>query len=134
MSIFRLDKDTTCEDVPRTRSLPQGDLSAPMIFGVILDTLAEKFLATAAERRWGQELSDGSWVNLILFADNYSRVATSLSMLRGMANEWLRVCWEVGWGTATADLTGCTRRTSWLTGRPRYALKRRSALRCWGRW
>ena len=76
MSIFRLDRETTSEEVPRTRSLPQGDPSAPMIFNVILYTLAEKFLATAAERKRGQELSDGSWVNLILFADNYWLAAT----------------------------------------------------------
>ena len=93
--------------MPRTRSLPQGDPSAPVIFNVILDALAEKFLEAAAGIKRGKELSDGSWVNRILFADNYWLVATSPSMLKDMANEWLRVLGEVGWETATADLTWC---------------------------
>ena len=41
-SIFRLDKETTSEEIPRTRSLPQGDPAAPMIFNLILDTLAAR--------------------------------------------------------------------------------------------
>ena len=40
-SVFRLDAETTSDKVTRTRSLPQGDLAAPMIFNVILDSLGE---------------------------------------------------------------------------------------------
>ena len=80
-SIFRLDSETTSGGVTRSRRLPQVDPSAPVIFGVILDTLAEKFLATASTRGWGLRLCDNSWVSLILFADNYWLVATSPQML-----------------------------------------------------
>ena len=79
--IFRLDTEATSGEVTRTRSLPQGDPAAPMIFNMILDTLAEKFLVTAATKEWGMRLCDNSWVSLILFADNYWLVATSPTML-----------------------------------------------------
>ena len=107
-SIFRLDAETTSSGVTRTRSLPQGDPSAPMIFNIILDTLAEKFIRTAREKGWGLCLADGSWVDLILFADNYWLVATSPQMLRAMTVEWLRLLGEVGWETPTSELTWCT--------------------------
>ena len=43
-SIFRLDAETKSGEVPRTRSLPQGDPAAPMLFNLVLDTLAERFV------------------------------------------------------------------------------------------
>ncbi len=52
-----------------------------MIFSVILDTLAEVFLAAAATRGWGLRLGDNSWVDLILVADSYWLVATPPPML-----------------------------------------------------
>ena len=107
-SIFRLDSETTSGGVMRTRSLPQGDPSAPMIFNAILDTLAKEFLAMATARCWGLRLCDNSWVNLILFADNYWFVATSPQMLCAMTSEWLRLLGEVGWETPTEELTWCT--------------------------
>ena len=42
-SIFRLDAETTSEELERTRSLPHGDPAAPMLFNIILDTLAITF-------------------------------------------------------------------------------------------
>ncbi len=42
-SIFRLDKETASKPVNRTRSVPQGDPAAPMLFNVILDALEERF-------------------------------------------------------------------------------------------
>ena len=45
--VFRLDTETTSDKVTRTRSLPQGDPAAPMLFNLILDTLATRFVETA---------------------------------------------------------------------------------------
>ena len=70
-SVFKLDSQTTSKEVDRTRSFPQGDPAAPMIFNLVLDTLAETFIKTAIQKGWGKKLQDGSWVNLIMFADNY---------------------------------------------------------------
>ena len=64
-SIFRLDAETTSEEIERTRSLPQGDPAAPMLFNIVLDTLAIRFENLARSRKWGKQLQDGSWVDLI---------------------------------------------------------------------
>ncbi len=39
--IFRLDAGTMSDEIERPRSLPQGDPAAPMIFNLVLDTIAE---------------------------------------------------------------------------------------------
>ena len=62
----------------------------------------------AKKRKWGKQFQDKSWVNLVLFADNYWLVATSPQMLETMTVEWLRLLGEVGWKTPTADLTWST--------------------------
>ena len=49
-SIFRLDAETKSGEVPRTRSLPQGDPAAPMLFNLVLDTLAERFVKTCLKK------------------------------------------------------------------------------------
>ena len=69
-SIFRLDSEATSEEIERTRSLPQGCPAAPMLFNIILDALAIGFENLARSRKWGKQLQDGSWVDLVLFADN----------------------------------------------------------------
>ncbi len=53
-SVFRLDTETTSGEVKRTRSLPQGDPAAPMLFNLILDTLATRFVALAVLNKWGR--------------------------------------------------------------------------------
>ena len=69
--------ETTNEEVEGKRSLPQGDPVAPMLFNIILDTLAIRFEKMAGRKKWGKQLQDGSWVDLILFADNYWLIATN---------------------------------------------------------
>ncbi len=96
-SVFKLDSQTTSKEVDRTRSFPQGDPAAPMIFNLVLDTLAETLTKTATQKGWGKRLQDGSWVNLIMFADNYWLVATSAKMLSFMTCEWLRLLERIGW-------------------------------------
>ena len=39
-SVFKLDSQTTSAEVERTRSFPQGDPAAPIIFNLVLDTIA----------------------------------------------------------------------------------------------
>ncbi len=52
-SVFRLDSQTTSAEAARTRSFPQGDPAAPIIFNLVLDTIAEKLIKTAVNKRWG---------------------------------------------------------------------------------
>ena len=106
--VFKLDAQTTSKEVERTRSFPQGDPAAPMIFNLVLDTLAETFIKTAVQKGWGKRLQDGSWVNLIMFADNYWLVATSAEMLGLMTCEWLRLLEGVGWEAPAEELSWCT--------------------------
>ena len=107
-SVFRLDTETTSGEVKRTRSLPQGDPAAPMLFNLTLDTLDTRFAAHAARNKWGKLLQDGTWVNIILLADNYSLVATSADMLRAMTEKWLDLLAEYVWEAPVSDLTGCS--------------------------
>ena len=69
------------------------------VFNVILDTLADIFQERAKRLRWGYELSDGTLVNIILFADNYWLVATDHGMLENMTKAWLSLLSEYGWET-----------------------------------
>ena len=107
-SIFRLDSETTSDEIERTRSLPQGDPAAPMLFNIILDTLAIRIEILARRRKWGKQLQDGSWVDLILFADNYWLIATNPMMLEKMTEACLDLLGEYGWETPTEELTWCT--------------------------
>ena len=56
----------------------------------------------------GKQLQDGTWINIILFADNYWLVATDPEMLRAMTEMWLDLLAEYGWETPVADLTWCS--------------------------
>ncbi len=64
-SIFRLGAETTSEEIERARSLPQGDPAVPMLFNTVLDTLAVRFEKLALTNKWGKQLQDGSWVDII---------------------------------------------------------------------
>ncbi len=70
-----------------------------MLFNLILDALAESFIERAIVRKWGLQLRDGTWINLILFADKYWLVATTAAMLGEMTNIWLGLQAEYGWET-----------------------------------
>ncbi len=52
-SVFRLDAEATSAEVTRTLSLPQGDPAAPMIFNLVLETIAGKLIKTAVEKGVG---------------------------------------------------------------------------------
>ena len=53
-SIFRPDAETTSGKVTRARSLPQGDPAAPMLFNLILDTIATRFVEFAVRSKLGE--------------------------------------------------------------------------------
>ncbi len=108
-SIFRLDAETTSEEIERTRSLPQGDPAAPMLFNIILDTLAVRFERMARSNTWGDQLQGGTSVDLSLFADNYWLVAADHKMLESMTVACLSPLGEYGWGTPLEELTCCTK-------------------------
>ncbi len=58
---FRLDAETTSEDIERVRIMQQGDPAAPMLFNIILDTLAVRFERMTGSNKWGKQLQDGTW-------------------------------------------------------------------------
>ena len=55
--IFRPDAETTSEHIEGARSLPQGDPAAPMLFNIILDTLAAGFEKMARRNQVGQAVT-----------------------------------------------------------------------------
>ncbi len=55
-SVFKLDSQTTSAEVEITRSFPQGDPAVPMIFNLVLDTIAGKLSKTAVQLRWGNNV------------------------------------------------------------------------------
>ncbi len=75
-SVFRLDAETTSEELERTWSLPQDDPAALMLFNLIFDTLVVRVTGLA-----NNKVQDGTWVNIIRFADKYWLVATDPQML-----------------------------------------------------
>ena len=101
-SICRLDAETTSGEVKRTRSLPLGDPAAPMLFNLILDTLATGVEALTDLNK------HSAWVNHIVFAGNYWLVATSAKLLKQMTEKWLDLMAEYGWETPVADLAWCS--------------------------
>ncbi len=78
------------------------------MFNQIIGALATRFAAIAVEKGWRKKLQGGTWVNIILFADNYWLVATNARMLKKMTGKWLDLMSEHGWETPVADLTWCS--------------------------
>ncbi len=102
-SVFRLGAEAKSGDIERSRSLPQGDPAAPCLFNITLDRLVVRFIALCRRRRWGKQLEDGTWVDIILFADKYWLVATDPKMLEKMTAEWIGLLGEYGWETPTEE-------------------------------
>ena len=67
-----------------------------------------KFIVLCRKRKWGKKLADGTWVDIILFADNYWLVATDHKMLESMTKAWIHMLAKYGWETPTEELTWCT--------------------------
>jgi hypothetical protein len=107
-SCFVLDRCVTSDPVRRTRSLLQGDPAAPTIFNATLDIPTTEFLHLAKQRGWGYKLGDGSYLSLVLFADNYWLIGTSPQELGKMTTAWLSILKKYGWSTPLQECTWCT--------------------------
>ena len=107
-SVFVLDDHVRSAPINRTRSLLQGDPSAPAIFNAALDLVASRFCTLASERGWGYRLDDGSLLSLLLFADNFWIVSTSAHELEDMTKAWLHLLGEHGWNVPAGEATWCT--------------------------
>ena len=88
-----------------------------MLCNLVLDKLAVRFTALAKKGKWGKKLQGGTWVSIILFADNYRLVATDPEMLGKMTMAWLLLLGEYGWETPMEELTWCTTRDDGDTAR-----------------
>ena len=80
----------------------------PAYFNAALDLPAGKFYRIAQSRRWGWKLSDGLYLPILLFADNYWLIARSNADLEEMTALWLDMLNEHGWGTPHSELTWAT--------------------------
>ena len=99
-----VDQVTKTDPIPRTRSAPQGDPGMPTYFNATLDKPAAVFLEICQQREWGFRLFDGTYVELILFADNYWLLARSNSVLSEMLAKWLELLRLWGWNTPHEEL------------------------------
>ena len=114
--------------IKRTRSLFQGDPSAPIAFNITLDTMVVKpFLKHARAMHWGFEaqhedldtLQDSlsgerqakrtryntERIPLLLFADNFWLIGTSPRQLTMMARKWHELLHQSGFGVDLSDWT-----------------------------
>lgn len=69
------------------KGVRQGACSSPILFNLLPNQLAKSLKHEQA----GVALSDGSWVNCLLYADDIALVASSTSELQDLANkvtEW----------------------------------------------
>ncbi len=93
----RLDSQTTTEPIRRTRSLVQGDPAAPALFNTALDLPAREFGEIAKDKGWGYRLPDETFVNLLLFADNFWLIGTSAREISEMSTVWINLLEKYGW-------------------------------------
>ena len=100
-----LDSVTKTEPVGRTRSAPQGDPGMPTYFNATLHKPASIFVKICQQKEWGWRLSDGHFLGLLLFADNYWLVARSNQTLTIMLKKWLELLRLWGWDTPSDELS-----------------------------
>lgn len=109
-SIFVLDRSVRSEPVSRTRSLVQGDPSAPALFNIVLDvSVCESFMANARAEGWGIDLGDGKDpLCLVLFADNYWLLGKTPKETAEMTSCWLDLLEKAGFSTPLSELSFIT--------------------------
>ena len=79
-----VDQVTKTDPISRTRSVPQGDPGMPTYFNATLDKPAAVFLEICQDREWGFRLADGTFLGILLFADNYWLIARGNVVLTEM--------------------------------------------------
>ena len=127
-STFVLSPKVASQPIGRSRSLLQGDPAAPDIFNAVLDKAAQKFQQLSREKGWGYRLCDGSFVDLLLFADNFWIVSTNAHELTEMTAAWLEILTEFGWNVPLGEAVWCTtgpdEKHSWEVKLGNYCIKR----------
>eukprot|EP00974_Lingulodinium_polyedra_P006738 642411-Lingulodinium_polyedra.AAC.1 len=71
----------------------------PTYFNAALDLAGGKFWEIAQRKQWGWKLTDGSYLAILLYADNYWLIARSHRVLQEMTETWLQCLAEFGWDT-----------------------------------
>ena len=95
--------------IQRTKSLLQGDPSAPWLFNHTLDRPLHKFHELCQREKYGYPIEDGKYyVCIFAFADNYWLVSTSPQEAKTMLGIWLATLREFGFNTPEDELTICT--------------------------
>ena len=107
-SIFQLESRVASVPVTRSRSLLQGDPAAPSIFNATLDIPASAFLQQASHKGWGCRLDSGTYISLVLYADNFWLFAKSPAQLAEMTLTWLEILRKSGWDVPLREATWCT--------------------------
>ena len=106
-SVFVLNSSTRSRPIQRTRSLVQGDPSAPTLFNTTLDDCLRVFVTTAFLMEWGVKLHNVS-IHHLFFADNAWLLATSLPMLASMISALLEALTLFGWSMPLSEACWCT--------------------------
>jgi hypothetical protein len=83
----------------------------PAYFNAALDQPASLFIERAQKEEGGWKLSDGSFLAIILFADNYWLIARSHSVLQKMTEYWIKLLADFGWNTPCSEMTWCSTAT-----------------------
>ncbi len=84
---------------------------APSLFNITLDDVAIAFEKTARRRKWGWPVSglSGTFhLCLLLFADNYWIIATSIQELQAANDHWQSLLNAAGWETPASELCYAT--------------------------
>ena len=106
-SVFVLDPESKSEPIRRTRSLIQGDPSAPKGFNVTLDDCFRGWVLKAIDEHWGVRACN-RMISHILFADNFWILARSAECLTKMVKEFLYALGCFGWEVPLKECCWCT--------------------------
>ena len=107
-TVVVVDATTKTEAIPRARSAPQGGPGMPSYFNATLDVPAGCFVKMAQCKKWGWKMMDGSYLAIILYADNYWLIACSHGQLQDMMEAWHRLLRQYGWDTPAKELVWAT--------------------------
>lgn len=87
--MFKLDVAAASDQVPKLRSLIQGDFFAPKLFNKALDVPASIFQKKCAKKGWGVRVDANINLAIMLFADNFWLFAKGPCELQLMYGLWV---------------------------------------------
>ena len=96
--------------IPRGRTVIQGDPAGPGIFNVVADEPVETFVLECQFAGWGYPITNygPELLPLVIFADNFWLFATNPTSLSLMVERWRATTAEYGLTFDLADLEWCT--------------------------